>query len=495
MNLTALLDMAASAMGDRILIGDRTSGLTAQSLRDKAIAGAAVVKKSNARVLAFHGGNDSAFPIALFSAAYAGIPFLPLNYRLSVEQLTEILAKQDAPMLLSNDSTLVGASDMLISDFLATIEHNEHDEPTPTDSDGVAVLLMTSGTTAAPKSAILRHRNLTSYILASVDFASAEPDDATIVSVPPYHIAAVANLLSNSFAGRRIVYLDHFTAESWIDTVESQGITNAMVVPTMLARIVRELDARGTNGPSALRSISYGGAKVSPTVLRRAIDLFPGTDFVNAYGLTETASSIAILGPEDHRTAVSSDDPIVAARLGSVGRALPGVTIEIHDDFGVPSPANTVGNIVVKGPQIAGEYREAGSLVDANGWFHTRDLGYIDDEGFVYVQGRADDTIIRGGENIAPAEIEDVLHRHEAIHEAVVAGVPDEEWGQAIAAFVVAMPDSSIDEDAVKQWTRLHLRSSKTPDRVYFVDEVPTTPTGKILRRVLVDGVTLQQAP
>src|SRR5690606_24667050 len=136
-----------------------------------------------------------------------------------------------------------------------------------------------------------------------------------------------------------------------------------------------------------------------------------------------------------------------------------------------------------------GEYRESGSLVNEDGWFRTRDLGYIDSEGFIFVNGRADDTIIRGGENIAPAEIEDVLLRHEAVADVAVAGVPNDEWGFVIAAFIVVKPGASLSSDEVRAFARQHLRSSKTPDEVHFIDEIPTTPTGKVLRRHLVDGL------
>jgi acyl-CoA synthetase (AMP-forming)/AMP-acid ligase II len=145
-----------------------------------------------------------------------------------------------------------------------------------------------------------------------------------------------------------------------------------------------------------------------------------------------------------------------------------------------------VGEIVVRGPQVAGEYLEAGSRIDADGWFATRDRGLVDDDGYLFVRGRSDDTIIRGGENIAPAEIEDVLGQHPAVLECVVAGVPDIEWGQRIGAFVLRRPGVAVDEDELRTWVRDRLRGSKTPDRVIFVEEFPTTPTGKILRRELV---------
>ncbi|MFC5338499.1 class I adenylate-forming enzyme family protein [Leucobacter denitrificans] len=489
MNITSLLDMSVTAMSDRTLIGNKADGLSPAELRRRALAGATYIRQSGAKVVGYLGGNGPEFPVALFSAAYAGVPFLPLNFRLSNEQLDEILARQDGLLLLTRDAQRIEQGALSLDDFELIVRDGAEEEATPSEADDIAVILMTSGTTAAPKSALLRHQNLASYILSSVDFASAEPDSATIVSVPPYHIAAVANMLSNLFAGRRIVYLDHFTADEWLDVVRREGITNAMVVPTMLSRIVHALEESGQDAPETLRGISYGGAKVPTTVLQHALEAFPNVGFVNAYGLTETASSIAILGPEDHRTAMASDDPEVRARLSSVGRALPGVEIQVQDENGEPCAPGVEGDIVVRGPQVAGEYRESGSLVNEDGWFRTRDLGYIDSEGFIFVKGRADDTIIRGGENIAPAEIEDVLFRHEAVADVAVAGVPNDEWGFVIAAFIVVKPGASLSSDEVRAFARQHLRSSKTPDEVHFTDEIPTTPTGKVLRRHLVDGL------
>jgi acyl-CoA synthetase (AMP-forming)/AMP-acid ligase II len=488
MNLAMILDMVAEGMPDRVLIGDRDTGLTGAQLRAKAQAGAAYLAASGADRLVYLGPNGQTFPVALFAATLAGVPFLPLNYRLGDEQLTEVMSRQTAPLVVTDTPERVpGAPTIGVEEFGA-LSGGEAAPLTASDvdSDSVAVLLMTSGTTAAPKSAVLRHSNLTAYLFGSVEFASVTENDATLVSVPPYHIAAVANALSNLYAGRRVVYLDHFTPGEWLDTVEQQGITHAMVVPTMLARIVSELQTRGTHGPSSLRSMSYGGAKIAAEVIQEALQRFPDTGFVNAYGLTETASSVAVLGPEDHREAAASPHAAVRARLGSVGRPLPSVEIEVHDDDGRPCPTGVVGEIVVRGPQVAGEYLEAGSRIDADGWFATRDRGLVDDDGYLFVRGRSDDTIIRGGENIAPAEIEDVLGQHPAVLECVVAGVPDIEWGQRIGAFVLRRPGVAADEDELRTWVRDRLRGSKTPDRVIFVEEFPTTPTGKILRRELV---------
>jgi acyl-CoA synthetase (AMP-forming)/AMP-acid ligase II len=211
------------------------------------------------------------------------------------------------------------------------------------------------------------------------------------------------------------------------------------------------------------------------------LNVFPETGFVNAYGLTETASSIAVLGPGDHRQAWASDDPVVRDRLGSVGRALPGVEFQVRDDDGGPLPADETGLVFVRGDQISGEYGTR-SVLDAEGWFATRDRGRLDAEGFLFIEGRADDTIIRGGENIAPAEIEDVLLAHPGIVEAAVLGVPDVEWGQRLVAVVVGEGDPA----EIQAWVRERLRSSKTPDTIVFRAELPKTDTGKLLRRTLL---------
>jgi acyl-CoA synthetase (AMP-forming)/AMP-acid ligase II len=498
-NLTMLLDMVTEGMPDRLVVGNRQDGLTASELRRRARAGAELIRSAGIDTVLYLGGNEPTFPVALFAASYAGVPFLPVNYRLSDDQLEDVLARQDKPLVLTDTPERVGdRASMTLAEFMgrtagASVEAS--DDFVDFDPESIAVLLMTSGTTAAPKSAVLRHRHLTSYILGSVEFMSAEETDATIVCVPPYHIAAVANLLSNLFAGRRIVYLDRFTASDWLDQVTAQGVSHAMVVPTMLVRIVEELKRTGRPAPTTLRSMSYGGAKISIQVLVDALRLFPDTGLVNAYGLTETASSIAVLGPDDHREALASDDPAVRARLASVGRALPSVEIEVRDVDGRPCAPGEIGSIMVRGPQVAGEYLEGGSRISDEGWFATRDLGYIDADGFIFVQGRSDDIIIRGGENIAPSEIESVLSEHESVEDCAVAGVPDEEWGQRIAAFVVVKPGTQPDADTLREFTRERLRSSKTPDEIIFLPELPTTATGKVLRRKLVDLVSSPADP
>ncbi|MGZ0220655.1 MAG: class I adenylate-forming enzyme family protein, partial [Acidimicrobiales bacterium] len=172
-----------------------------------------------------------------------------------------------------------------------------------------------------------------------------------------------------------------------------------------------------------VRTLSYGGGKMPLPVIRRALDLFPITNFVNAYGLTETSSTIALLGPDDHRVAQYSDNPAEQQRLASVGKVLPGVEISIRDDDGNELATGEVGEIFVSGEQVSGEYLEKGSLL-VDGWFPTRDGGFIDADGYVFVQGRNDDVIIRGGENMSPGEIEDVVLSLDGVRDVAAIGVP-----------------------------------------------------------------------
>ena len=486
MHLSALIEMVESGLADRVLVGSGNDVLTGEQLADRARRGASLVEGAGAFVYA--GENHPQLPVLVLAAAWAGVPFVPVNYRLEDEQLAALVRRLENPMVVADDRTASrlnahGFDARTIGSWLHSTTEAPPLSVAAEKEDDVAIVLYTSGTTAEPKAALLRHRHLMAYLLGAVEYASAEPDEAVLISVPPYHIAGMVNLFSNLFAGRRLVYLENFSASGWLQRAREVSATHAMVVPTMLSRIVDALDA-GDEPPMSLRSLSYGGSRTSPSVLERALRSLPNTGFVNAYGLTETASTIALLGPDDHRAAIASDDPLIRRRLSSAGQLLPMVEAEVRDDDGRVVPAGEVGVLFLRGEQIAGEY-SSGSLLDADGWFCTRDHAFIDEDGFLFIEGRADDTIIRGGENIAPAEIEDVLTAHPAVGDACVLGVPDDEWGQRIVAAVVLRPGATATPDELRDFVAGRLRSSRSPERIDVVDDLPRTPTGKVLRRVL----------
>ncbi|MFI2557045.1 class I adenylate-forming enzyme family protein [Nocardia farcinica] len=467
MNISMILDMAVSA-GDQPVVTAADRSLSAAEL--VRLARRAARRFRDHPAVLYLGTNHLAYPVALFGSALAGVPFVPINYRLGEHQLAGLLDRHPGALVVRQEH---------LADLVAPVVDDPGAAEAPWDGDAVAVIIYTSGTTSEPKAALLRHRHLMAYLLNTQEFGAAH-GESTLVSVPPYHIAGLTNLLSNLYSGRRVVYLPTFDARNWLDTVRREQVSHAMLVPTMLARIVDELDGATAATPT-LRSIAYGGARTPRPVLERALLAFPDTGFVNAYGLTETASSIAVLGPEEHRSAFASADPVVRERLGSVGRALPGIEIEIRTEAGDPVPAGAQGLVHVRGEQISGEYGGRTAL-DAEGWFPTRDLGRLDADGYLFIDGRADDTIIRGGENIAPEEIEDVLLDHPGVAEAAVIGVPDPEWGQRLVAVLVG----SGDPQEIRQWVKQRLRSSKTPDTVVFRATLPRTDTGKLLRRNLI---------
>jgi acyl-CoA synthetase (AMP-forming)/AMP-acid ligase II len=482
--------MAAAGHADRTALGTRAGGVTFEAFARHAAGGATVIRGHDPRHVVFIGRNGPAFPQLMFAAATAGVPFAPLNYRLAREQLLELLAELDQPLVVADPEYLPLVADthpaMSCEEFLAAAAAADPADAADVDDDDTAVLLFTSGTTAKPKAVVLRHENLVAYILSTVEFGGADEQEAALVAVPPYHVAAVGSALSNLYAGRRVVYLPDFDARTWLRLVREEAVTSAMVVPTMLARVVETLDDQQADA-AALRLISYGGARMPRPVLERALQAFPDTGFCNAYGLTETSSTIALLGPDDHRDAFGTDDEHVRQRLGSVGRPVPGIEIEIRDIDGSVLPAGETGELWVRGAQVSGEYRGHGSTLDEQGWFHTRDRAWVDEDGFIFIEGRADDTIIRGGENIAPAEIEDVLLQHPAVKDVAVLGRPDDEWGELIVAVVVREPAAAeVDADALRSFVRERLRGSRTPDEIVWRDELPHTATGKLLRRELV---------
>jgi acyl-CoA synthetase (AMP-forming)/AMP-acid ligase II len=493
MHLGMLLQMAADGMGERIALGPRVGGITMTALSERARRAGTVLAERPGERVALVDLNSEAVPIALFGAALAGKPFVPINYRLTDEQLRDLVRRTAPATVIVGEGIAERLGSIDGVELLTRAELLELStdaavplaDPYAGDGEGIAVLLYTSGTTGEPKAAVLRHRNLAAYIISTVEFAGSGEDEAAIVSVPPYHIAGISSVLSSTYSGRRVVHMAAFEPRPWVELVRSEGVTHAMVVPTMLNRILDVIDEDRAGLPS-LRALSYGGGPMPPAVIERAISLLPHVGFVNAYGLTETSSTIALLGPDDHREAFASDDPAVRARLGSVGRPLPSVEVSIRDAGGDALGPGDRGEIWVRGEQVSGEYLGRGDGLD-DGWFRTRDAGHLDEAGYLYVHGRLDDVIVRGGENLSPGEIESVLVEHPSVEAAAVVGIPDTEWGERVVAAVVPAEGAAISEDDLRDFVRSRLRSTKTPERIDIRAELPFNETGKLLRRVLRD--------
>ena len=495
MSISLLLEMAASSNPDRTAVVSGEIRLTTSELSALADAGAGVIVASGAQHAAYVGTGGVFLPLLLFSSARAGMAFTPLNYRLSEDGLRQLIDRLPTPLVIADAEyrdVVSGAGKQVITsdEFIAAARTIEPapDVPVFPDPDDVAVVLFTSGTTSRPKAVELTHNNLTSYVTGTVEFDSADPSDASLICVPPYHIAGVGAALSNLYAGRKMVYLRQFDPNEWVRLVRDEGVTTATVVPTMLDRIVSVLEAETVELPT-LRNLAYGGSKVALPLVRKALGLLPDVGFVNAYGLTETSSTIAVLTPDDHRAALAASDDAVARRLGSVGQPVPSVEVQIRAENGTVLEPGRTGELFVRGEQVSGRYTDIGSVLDDDGWFPTKDVAMLDEGGYLFIGGRSDDTIIRGGENIAPAEIEDVLVEHPLVRDCVVVGPEHPEWGQIIVAVVVPTKGGAPDPDELREHVRAHLRGSRTPDRVVFRDELPTNATGKVLRRELVDDL------
>jgi acyl-CoA synthetase (AMP-forming)/AMP-acid ligase II len=493
MSISLLLEMASSSDPDRVAVVYDDVRLTAGQLSDLVDRAASVIGATGARHVAYVGVGGVLQPLLIFASAQAAIPYAPLNYRLSPEGINELLARLPEPLVIVDPryrQTIGDGFDrvMTSNEFLAVARAATTGEAVFADPESVAITLFTSGTTSKPKAVELTHTNITSYITGTVDFGSASPDDASLICVPPYHIAGVNAAMSNLYAGRKMVYLANFDARDWVRSAAAEQVTHATVVPTMLDRIIAVVEQDPVELP-ALRHLAYGGSKVPLPLVRKALKALPHVAFVNAYGLTETSSTIAVLTGDDHREAFESTDPAVSRRLASVGRPISGIELEVRDHAGAILPTGQSGELYVRGDQVSGRYTGIGSVLDEHGWFATKDLASIDEAGYLFINGRSDDTIIRGGENIAPAEVEDVLVEHPDVRQVAVVGVDDLQWGQAMVAVVVLESDASPDPDHLRTFVRDALRGSRTPDRIVFSDALPATPTGKVLRREIVAGL------
>ncbi len=451
--------------------------------------------------------NSHQYVEAYYAVALLGAVFLPLNYRAKPPELEYMIAAAKTKLLLVGDRYAELVEQLrprlpLLTDVIAA-EPSRSDlpqladllaqqpiecEPGDSDDDDVSILMYTSGTTALPKAVLLTHNHFSAYVCNSVELADGSERGTALLCVPLYHIAGATNVMTTMFTGRRLVLLKQFQAEEWLATVQRERVTHAFLVPTMVKQLV-DHPRFGDYDLSSLQNISYGGAAMPFPVIRRAIELFPRTvGFVNAFGQTETTSTLTVLAPEDHRLEGSPEQiEIRLRRLRSIGRPLPDVELKVVDDDGLDLPRGEVGELWVRTERMLKGYgTESGTVSPLrDGWLPTRDMGWIDEDGFIFLAGRKDDMIIRGGENIAPAEVESVLYSHPDIDEAAVIGVPDEEWGQRVAAFVVLRAQAQRSGDELMQFCKERMASFKAPESVRFIEELPKNALGKVLKNEL----------
>ncbi|MEX2230458.1 MAG: long-chain-fatty-acid--CoA ligase [Dehalococcoidia bacterium] len=515
MNTAEFLTISAAIVPDRVAVvgeDERVSYAELQTRANRlaqALQALGVGKGANVGMMAV---NSPAYAEIYYASAAVGATFVPLNYRAKPEELSYMVNAADVNVLFVEErywsiyqdmkSAVPGVQHAFPLGFAAggsqsysALRDSGEDIPVFADIDDgdPTLIIYTSGTTSLPKGVVLSYRALTALVVNTQSPADPSSNqEVVLVSVPFYHIAGATTLMSAVFSGRRLVVLPAFDPQSWLAAVEREKVTHAFVVPTMLKRVM-EVDDFDQYDLSTLRLITYGAAPMPFEVVRHACDVFPprGIGLMNAYGQTEATGSMSFLAPDDHRLdGTPEENERKVERLRSVGRPMPDIQVAIMAPDGRALPVNEDGEICIRGDRVMRGYNkrddDTGEAL-RDGWLHTGDVGKLDDDGYLFITGRLKDMIIRGGENIAPAEIENVLEDHPAIAEAAVIGVPDNEWGEIIKAILVPDRGERPGTEELTAYVKSRLASYKAPALYEWVDELPRNHLGKILKTELRD--------
>jgi acyl-CoA synthetase (AMP-forming)/AMP-acid ligase II len=454
--------------------------------------------------------NCSQYVESYFASAKIGAIFVPLNFRAKEEELTYMINNVGVRALLVGARYLEMVEIMLprvpcveqcvcleearkdrfhgYEDLIKSTQSDEISEDIA--DDAITILMHTSGTTGRPKGVPLRHSGFVSYVIENVEPANPEIEERNLLTVPLYHVAGIQAMLAAIYGGRTLLLMRQFETEEWMKMVDGEKATRAMLVPTMLKWILDHPEFKKYD-LSSLKVITYGAAPMPFEVIKKAIEEMPWVRFINAFGQTETASTITLLGPEDHVIeGIKEDQDKKLKRLAcSIGRPLPDVEIRIVDGEGKGLPPHQVGEIIARGPRVMTGYwrdeEKTKQVMTEDGWLRTGDQGWVDEEGYIYLAGRTDDMIIRGGENISPEEVEDVVCCYPKIDEAACIGVPDPEWGQEPRALVVLKKGESATPEEIMEFCKDKLAGFKRPKSVMFLDCLPRNQMGKVLRKEL----------
>jgi len=510
MNTTDFLQIASAICPDRDCVIFEGHHFTYQQLSDRIdrlatlLADLGIVKGDRVGIISV---NCNQFVEVYFATAKLGGIFVPLNYRAKPEELAYMIDYASIKTLFvgqrywevveSVRSQLPDLANVIALEgdgsdcYEALIDRESGPEcQTVIEDDDTTILLFTSGTTGRPKAVPLRHDAFVSYALENVEPANPDLVDRSILSVPLYHVAGIQAMIPAIYGGRTLIMMRQFELQGWLATVAQEKVTRAMLVPTMLSWIVDDPNL-GSYDLSSLRTVTYGAAPMPFEVIHKAIRLMPEVNFINGYGQTESAATLTTLGPEDHRLNGSDDErnKKLHRLRHSIGRPLPDVRIRIVAEDGMVVGPNDPGEIQAKGARTMtgywGDEKLTAQTVTSDGWLRTGDAGYMDEDGYVYLTGRTDDLIIRGGENISPAEIEDVIGTHPKVKESCVIGVPDLDFGQQPFAYCVLKDGESALADEIIEFCRERLASYKRPRGVVFMADLPRNHLGKVLRREL----------
>jgi acyl-CoA synthetase (AMP-forming)/AMP-acid ligase II len=443
-----------------------------------------------------------------FATAKLGAIYLPLNFRARDDEQEYMLNFAEATILLVGNRYLEMIDSLrprltFVKNYISIDEAHDNmffyedliktsssDEITvDINDDDTTILMYTAGTTGKPKGVMLPHKSFSIYVLENVSPPDPEREERNILTVPLYHVAGIQAMMAAIYGARTLVMQRQFEAKNWMELVEKEKVNRAMMVPTMLKQMIDHPDF-GKYDLSSLKVITYGAAPMPLSVMRKALELFPGVGFINAFGQTETASTITMLSPEDHIiTGTGEERERKLKRLTSIGKPLADVEMKVVHPEGKELGPGEIGEIIARGPRVmTGYYKEekkTASTIDKEGWIHTNDMGYRDEEGYFYLSGRATDLIKRGGEYISPEELENVICTHPKIEDVAVIGVYDEEWGELPRAVCVLRKGVVCTGEEIMEYCRSRVASFKRPRSVVFVEALPRNTMGKIVKREL----------
>jgi long-chain acyl-CoA synthetase len=354
------------------------------------------------------------------------------------------------------------------------------------DEDDILGLFYTSGTTGVPKGVMLTHKNLVMNAYHSQLGLEFTHKSVYLHAAPMFHLADGAANWTTTWNGATHAFVPKFDPDDVLKAIEKFRVTNSVLVPTMINMLISHAALKNYDVRS-LSQVLYGASPIAPELLRRAMKALP-CRFYQGYGMTEAAPLLTVLSAQDHEQALN--DSKRTHLLASAGRPLLGVQVRIVDENDHDVSIGTVGEIIARGPNIMKGYWNKPEQTQKslrNGWYHSKDMGRFDDEGYLYIVDRKDDMIVTGGENVYSTEVEAVLYAHPAIQEAAVVGVPDETWGEAIKAIVVIRPNLRATEAEILEHCKKNLSTYKVPRSVEFLPELPKSGTGKILKTALRD--------
>ncbi|WP_040701297.1 acyl-CoA synthetase [Nocardia vinacea] len=503
-NFAAVFDRNAQQYAAEIALSEGDRALTYAELRTRVHALALTLRELGVDagdIVAVLLYNRVEFVETMLAANHIGAAIMPLNYRLSPAEWQYILEHSNVGAIVTESEFTTGIDALASS--LPQLRHRvtldaapdpswlEYDalvgpnigrttEVVDVEPDALQRLMYTSGTTSRPKGVMISHQNLTWKNLAHILEFSLTAADNTLVCGPLYHVGGMdLPGLATFHAGGRLSLIRRFDAVAVLDAIEQLRPTNVWLAPSMMNGLLQLPDIADRD-TSSIRFITGGGEKMPIPLLDRIADAFPGVWFADAYGLTETVSGDTVNDAEHMRT-----------KVGSVGRPVADVEVAIVDERDTRVPAGQLGEIVIRGPKVtSGYWRDEAATRSAlrNGWFHTGDIGRLDEDGYLYIEDRKKDMIVSGGENIATPEVERVLYENPDIVEAAVVGMPHPRWGEVPKAFVVLRAGSHFDAEALKDFCRTRLAKYKVPAEIECIDTLPRTPSGKVLKRVLRDG-------